>query len=156
MRKNWTAWAPRSSRPQRCRGERAYHAEATPPRQQLRRRSGTIATGLATQKARHHRDSGLATSKQGHREGGLSAPEQRSREGGSDPLFTSIGHGLWPRQDRVAQAYALLFQFIEQPPRPNVLRSKHAQRQHDRDPARAGRHQHHYSGREQREAEENF
>src|SRR5580693_10472714 len=56
----------------------------------------------------------------------------------------------------ISDTHALLFQAIEQPPRPDELRCQNAERKHDGKPARPGRRDHHDSQREQREPDQYF
>lgn len=64
--------------------------------------------------------------------------------------------GLRPGHDGIAKTQALFLQPVEQAPGPHEFRRQHPEREHDGNPAGAGRDDHHYSQREQREPEKDF
>jgi hypothetical protein len=64
--------------------------------------------------------------------------------------------GLFTRHHGIPDTHALLFQTIEQPPSPDELRGKNAEREHDRKPTRPGSNNHHDSQDEQREPDQHL
>ena len=59
-------------------------------------------------------------------------------------------------EKHAAQLHSLLFQPVEQSPRPDEFRGQQAERKQDRQPAGAGGHDHDDSDRKQSEPEENL